>query len=172
MKRLVRLMVIGLAPPSPSGEGKGVGDVRRRVETTIPTPTPPLKGRGYSRPVWLRFVLVAASVVAAGTAIAQAPPAPKPTTLASRPGVTGGEALYIEHCIHCHGPNGMGTGLLARRIQPPLLEEREDLPAQYVIVAARQGIGNMPAIPRGEVSDDELRQIADYLAAGSREAAQ
>jgi hypothetical protein len=24
----------------------------------------------------------------------------------------------------------------------------------------------MPQIPRGEVSDDELKQIADYLAAG------
>jgi len=35
-----------------------------------------------------------------------------------------------------------------------------------VILAARQGIGNMPAIPRGEVSDEELQQIADYLAAG------
>ena len=66
----------------------------------------------------------------------------------------------------------MGTGLLARRVQPPLLEARDNLPAAYVIVAARQGIGNMPAIPRGEVSDEELRQIAEYLAAGPHEAAQ
>jgi hypothetical protein len=29
----------------------------------------------------------------------------------------------------------------------------------------------MPAIPRGEVSDDELRQIAEYLAAGLHETA-
>ena len=36
-------------------------------------------------------------------------------------------------------------------------------------VAVRQGIGNMPAIPRGEVSDEELRQIAEYLAAGPHE---
>jgi mono/diheme cytochrome c family protein len=40
------------------------------------------------------------------------------------------------------------------------------------VVAARQCIGNMPAIPRGEVSDDELKAIADYLAAGPHEAAQ
>ena len=119
----------------------------------------------------MKRLLIPALLLAAGTAVAQAPPAPKPTTLTSRPGVTGGEALYVEHCIHCHGPNGMGTGLLARRIQPPLLEARDNLPAAYVIAAARNGIGNMPAIPRGEVSDAELRLIADYLAAGPHEAA-
>ena len=91
------------------------------------------------------------------------PPAPKPITLASRPGATGGEALYIEHCMHCHGPNGMGTGLLGRRVQPALLEARDNLPAQYVILAVRNGIGNMPPVPRGEVSDEELKAIADYL---------
>ena len=120
----------------------------------------------------MKRLLIAALVLAAGAAVAQAPPPPpKPTTLASRPNATDGEALYVEHCMHCHGPNGMGTGLLARRIQPALLEARDNLPTQYVIVAARQGIGNMPAIPRGEVSDDELRQIAEYLAAGPHPAA-
>jgi mono/diheme cytochrome c family protein len=99
------------------------------------------------------------------------PPAPKPITLASRSGVAGGEALYIEHCMSCHGPNGMGTGLLGRRVQPALLEARDNLAAQYVIVAARRGIGNMPPIPRGEVSDAELQAIADYLAAGPHEVA-
>ena len=120
----------------------------------------------------MKRIVLAALMLAGGTAIAQGPPpARKPETLASRPDATGGEALYVEHCLSCHGPNGMGTGLLARRVQPPLLEARDNLPAQYVIVAARQGIGNMPAIPRGEVGDDELRQIAEYLAAGPHPAA-
>ena len=120
----------------------------------------------------MKRLLIAALLLAGGAAIGQGPPpAPKPTTLASRPGASGGEALYVEHCIHCHGPNGMGTGLLARRVEPALLEARDNLPAQYVIVAARQGIGNMPPIPRGEVSDAELRAIADYLAAGPHPAA-
>ena len=91
---------------------------------------------------------------------------PKPTTMVDRPNATGGEKLFVEHCVMCHGPNGMGTGLLGRRVQPALLEQRNNLAAQYVIVAARRGIGNMPAIPRGEVSDADLKQIADYLAAG------
>ena len=120
----------------------------------------------------MKRIVIAALLLAGGAAIAQGPPpAPRPTTLASRPGVTGGEALYVEHCASCHAPNGMGTGLLARRVQPALLEARDNLPAAYVVVAVRQGIGNMPVIPRGEVSDDELKAIADYLAAGPHEVA-
>ncbi|MBO9517511.1 MAG: cytochrome c [Porphyrobacter sp.] len=120
-----------------------------------------------------RRILIAALALAGGAAaIAQGPPpAPRPITLAARPNATGGEALYVEHCISCHGPNGMGTGLLGRRIQPALLELRDNLSPQYVIIAARQGIGNMPSIPRGEVSDEELKAIAEYLAAGPHEAA-
>ena len=121
----------------------------------------------------MKRLLIAAVALAAGTAIAQGPPpAPKPVTLASRPNATGGEALYLEHCASCHAANGMGTGLLARRVEPALLEARDNLPAAYVIQAARRGIGNMPAIPRGEVGDEQLQAIADYLAAGPHEAAQ
>ena len=94
------------------------------------------------------------------------PPMPKPVTLVDRANATGGEALYVEFCAMCHAPNGMGHGLLGRRMDTPDLEKRDNLPAQYVVLAARQGIGNMPAIPRGEVSDAELQAIADYLAAG------
>lgn len=112
-----------------------------------------------------RFAIVA--LVTLGVAsVAMAQGMPKPTTLVDRPNATGGEKLYVEHCAMCHGPNGMGTGLLGRRVQPALLEQRNNLAAAYVIMAARRGIGNMPAIPRGEVSDADLKQIADYLAAG------
>ena len=115
----------------------------------------------------MKRLLIVALLLAGGAAIAQGPPpAPKPETRSSRPGATGGEAVYVEHCAMCHGPNGMGTGLLGRRIQPALLEARDNLPAQYVIVAVRQGIGNMPAVPRGELSDADLQAIANYLAAG------
>ncbi len=109
---------------------------------------------------------VAATLVG-GVAIAQGPPpAPKPETVASRPDATGGEKLFLEHCAMCHGANGMGTGLLGRRIDVPLLEKRKGLGAKYVITAARNGIGNMPAITRGELRDADLQAIADYLAAG------
>ena len=137
-----------------------------------PGPLAVRAGRQRSRIKSGTTIALTALLLAGGTAIAQGPPpAPKPTTLASRPGATGGEALYVEHCASCHAPNGMGTGLLARRVQPALLEARDNLPAAYVTAAARNGIGNMPAIPRGEVSDDELRQIAEYLAAGPHQGA-
>jgi len=96
------------------------------------------------------------------------PPAPAPITVASRPKAGEGEKLYVEKCIMCHGPNGMGSGLLARRgagVEPDL-EKRRTIAKQFVILAARNGIGNMPAIPRGEVSDADLAKIADYLASG------
>jgi len=110
---------------------------------------------------------VAIAALAAGVGIAQGPPpAPKPETVASRPEATEGEKLYLEHCAMCHGENGMGTGLLARRVDEPLLEKRQGLGARYVIAAVRTGIGNMPAVPRGELSDADLQAIADYLAAG------
>lgn len=91
---------------------------------------------------------------------------PQPVTMAQRPEATGGEALYVEYCAMCHEANGMGTGLLGRRMDTPLLERRDNLTAPFVVIAARNGIGNMPAIPRGEVSDADLQAIADYLAAG------
>lgn len=91
---------------------------------------------------------------------------PQPITMAQRPDATGGEAKYVEYCIMCHGPNGMGSGLLARRMDQPDLEQRDNLTEDFVITAARMGIGNMPAIPRGEVSDEDMQAIAEYLAAG------
>ncbi|MBS1239915.1 MAG: putative cytochrome c, partial [Proteobacteria bacterium] len=48
----------------------------------------------------------------------------------------------------------------------PDLEKRKNLASDYVILAARHGIGNMPAIPRGEVSDADLAKIAEYLGSG------
>jgi mono/diheme cytochrome c family protein len=84
----------------------------------------------------------------------------------SPPPAGNGQALYQEKCAMCHGRVGMGTGLLARRVQPPMLAERTDLTADYVVQAARSGIGNMPAISRGEASDAQLDAIAAWLAAG------
>ena len=91
------------------------------------------------------------------------PPMPAPETVSSRPNAGPGERLYLDKCAMCHGPNGMGTGLLARRAEQPLLEKRTDLTPEFIVQAVRMGIGNMPAIPRGEASDAQLKQIVDYL---------
>lgn len=124
------------------------------------------------------IALAASALVLAGAACGRAsenapapaqagkgpPPLPAPETLSSRPQAGPGERLYLEKCAMCHGPGGMGTGLLARRTEQPLLEKRTDLTVDYVVQAARMGIGNMPAIPRGEVSDADMDLIAKHLA--------
>ncbi|MDB5689825.1 MAG: hypothetical protein JWL91_1701 [Sphingomonas bacterium] len=78
------------------------------------------------------------------------------------------EALFVEKCGMCHRQMGMGTVILARRMPPALamLEQRNDLTVDYVKEAARSGIGNMPRIQRGEVSDAQLAEIGRYLAKG------
>jgi cytochrome c5 len=80
------------------------------------------------------------------------------------------EALFVEKCGMCHREMGMGTVILARRMDPAkaMLEKRTDLPSDFVISAARNGIGNMPRISRGEVSDAQLEIISDYLAKVTR----
>ena len=74
--------------------------------------------------------------------------------------------LYVERCGMCHRAGGMGTGILMRRPDggTGLLEDRRDLLEPFVTAVVRNGSGNMPRIPRGEVSDAELARIAAYLA--------
>jgi len=122
------------------------------------------------RPAWMLLPLALAACGGASETRTGAPeqgkgppPLPAPETVSSRPNAVLSERLFLEKCAMCHGPGGMGTGLLARRVDQPLLENRTDLSPDFVIQAARMGIGNMPAIPRGEASDEQLRQIADYL---------
>lgn len=76
-----------------------------------------------------------------------------------------GRTLYLQKCAMCHDATGMGTGLLARRMDPRVaeLEKRSDLAAAFVERAARIGLINMPPITRADVSDAELRAIALYL---------
>jgi cytochrome c553 len=79
------------------------------------------------------------------------------------------EALFVEKCGMCHRQMGMGTVILARRMDPKIamLEARTDLTADLITIAARQGIGNMPRISRGEVSDAQLSEISNYLTKGA-----
>lgn len=84
---------------------------------------------------------------------------------------TSGAALFAERCGMCHRTNGMGVGILARRpgdTSKGLLENRNDLTVPLITTITRLGIGNMPRIPRGEVSDPEMTAIAEYLAKGKK----
>ena len=98
-----------------------------------------------------RLLIAALLSLTAGAAMAQA-------------AALDGKALFHERCEMCHGPGGMGTGLLARRVQPAELAKRTNLNPDYVFQYARRGLGNMPPITPGEASDAELKAIAAYLA--------
>jgi cytochrome c5 len=78
------------------------------------------------------------------------------------------EALFVEKCGMCHRQMGMGTVILARRKdgKPAMLEARGGLTADFIATAVRHGIGNMPRIGRGELSDKRLAEISSYLAKG------
>ncbi len=85
---------------------------------------------------------------------------------AAGPATERGATLYAEKCAMCHRVMGMGTVLLTRRRDAATaqLEKRSDLTVEFVTAAARAGLGNMPRISRGEVSDADLATIATWLA--------
>jgi len=136
----------------------------------------PASFNGRGRAGLVLGALAGLMLAATGHAFAQGPatagesPASSASAQSAEP--HDGKALYDHRCSVCHGASGMGTLLLSRRRPVALLEARDDLAAPYVVLAARQGIGNMPALPRGELSDEQLDAIAEYLAAGPHEAAQ
>ena len=123
----------------------------------------------------LAFGLVLVAAVAWG---ADSPPPSEGTqvrnatggAIQDRTSHSGPEGLFVEKCGMCHRQMGMGTVILARRMEPAkaMLEKRNDLTAQYVVAAVRIGIGNMPRISRGEVSDSQLEVMAQYLAKVAR----
>jgi len=78
---------------------------------------------------------------------------------------TDGENLFGENCGMCHRANGMGTGILARRLDPEqaLLENRRDLQPEFIKIAVRTGFGVMFPMSRGEVSDEQLQKISEHL---------
>ncbi|MCB5423629.1 c-type cytochrome [Altererythrobacter sp. CC-YST694] len=78
-----------------------------------------------------------------------------------------GERLFGRECAFCHVGRNTGTIMLQRRLPedvPAQLHQRTDLSADYVTAVVRNGLINMPAFSRAELTDAELAQIAAYLA--------
>lgn len=117
------------------------------------------------------LIVCAALTLAAGCGSSAAPTAAAAAAPAAPHAATAdmhrdGKELYRTRCGMCHQGIGMAVSLLSRRpgdTTKGLLENRKDLSVEFVVTAARTGIGNMPRIARGEVSDPELTAIAAYL---------
>ncbi|WP_417227782.1 c-type cytochrome [Amphritea sp.] len=82
---------------------------------------------------------------------------------------TDGKVVFDQWCVHCHGPSSAdhpGTKLLGQRlgIDKAQLQKRSDLTTEYVQYIVRSGIFSMPFFRDTEISDQQLKALATYLA--------
>lgn len=95
------------------------------------------------------------------------------------PLVEKGRAVFAHYCAPCHasgrGADGApmlpGTHALYLKykgLKPALLEQRSDLPFEVIRTFVRNGVASMPPLRKTEVTDDDLKAIAAYLAATAR----
>ena len=119
-----------------------------------------------------RIALIAAAAVfatvgsAAGQDIGEAPTFAR---LYDHTTLTTGHDVYTYWCWNCHGegPGKPGTAALAARYKgavPGLLTERSDLSAELVKVYVRNGLSIMPHFRKTQISDAQLKALAEYLA--------
>jgi mono/diheme cytochrome c family protein len=92
---------------------------------------------------------------------------------------TRGQEVFDHSCAPCHGAGvgddgrAMLPGTAALEIKyretdiPPLLEERTDLTADALTLFVRQGVMSMPPFRKTELSDQDIADIAAYLAEAS-----
>ncbi len=87
-----------------------------------------------------------------------------------------GRVVFEQQCAPCHGtglgddgsPTLPGTAALDAKYggdRPGALELRSDLPAPVLRVIVRRGSGAMSGFRKGELTDEQIDQIAEYIAA-------
>lgn len=76
-----------------------------------------------------------------------------------------GKHYFEQHCALCHRGVGPGVFMLQRRLgeRGAILENRDQISADYLQQVVRLGIGSMPRFSRGELTDYELVEIVEYL---------
>lgn len=89
---------------------------------------------------------------------------------------TDGAAIYEHYCTVCHDrgdghPGTQSLGFLYGK-EKAALTDRDNLTPEYVRFMVRNGRGLMPGFRTAEISDEELKMLAAYLAAGPHPAAQ
>jgi len=96
-------------------------------------------------------------------ALAQYPSAPAAASVPST-----GKQVFGKWCSDCHSTAG-GPGSLALQRKyhgdvPAILEQRTNLPSEYVTYVVRHGVSFMPSFRKTEISNEELALVAAYLA--------
>ena len=104
-----------------------------------------------------QFVLIATGRRTEATLVAFAlgTPATSSRSQTGARAVSDSKAPYTRVCEACHGPEGRGGQ------GPALVPFKKESTELNEIV--RQGIGQMPAFPRTEISDAEIEQVRAYL---------
>jgi mono/diheme cytochrome c family protein len=80
-----------------------------------------------------------------------------------------GMRVYEKWCSHCHDPGVEHPGTLAltakyEGVKSGVLLEWTDLRPELTTTFVRSGISVMPFFRKTEISDAELRALADFLA--------
>jgi mono/diheme cytochrome c family protein len=71
----------------------------------------------------------------------------------------GGKAAFDRTCAECHGAEGRGKG--GADDAPGIVPMTKDFDSLLALV--REGGCKMPALGRDKITDDEVRQVLDYL---------
>ena len=90
-------------------------------------------------------------------------PQSSPATQSER---AAGGRIYDKWCRDCHTAGGPGSRALQRKYQgalPADLEQRDNLPPEFVKLVVRRGMSFMPTFRKTEISDAELALVAAYL---------
>jgi mono/diheme cytochrome c family protein len=107
------------------------------------------------------------AVAQGGCALPSTRPAPHAAAAAATARPAGGK-IYDKWCSDCHStPSGPGSLALQRRYAgavPAVLEQRSNLPPDFVKLVVRRGMSFMPSFRKTEISDAELALVAAYLA--------
>ena len=90
------------------------------------------------------------------------------STAAAKPVRPAGWKIFDKWCSGCHSTaEGPGSMALQRKYQgalPAVLEQRSNLPPEYVSFTVRHGMSFMPTFRKTEISDADLALVSAYLA--------
>jgi mono/diheme cytochrome c family protein len=80
-------------------------------------------------------------------------------------------ALYAKNCVSCHGAAGKGDGPAAKVLKPApqdfatALKGKSDADIAKVIKEGGKAAGKSASMPpyASKLSDDQIKQVADYI---------